>query len=135
MMKSFRDPVTNVLKARGSVAANAPGDLARDEPDGFALEPGKWRLVGDAWQGYDVVSVPDRVLNAQARLQLIVAGKLAAVNAAVAAMPGAQGDAARVEWDYRPTIERHHPLVLALAPALGWTDADLDALFIAAATL
>lgn len=48
-MQSFRDPVTGVLKAYGFAAANAPGDLAQDEADDFALEPGKWKLVAGAW--------------------------------------------------------------------------------------
>lgn len=47
-MKSFRDPVTGILKAWGYAGSNG-NDLARDEPDGFSLEPGKWKLVGDEW--------------------------------------------------------------------------------------
>ena len=53
-MNSFRDPVTGVLKAFGCVDFNAEGDLVREEPDGFDLEPGKWQLEGDQW----VVAVP-----------------------------------------------------------------------------
>jgi len=51
MKKSFRDPVTNVLKAHGFVKSNAPGDLDRDEPDDFALEAGEWQFdfVFDNW--------------------------------------------------------------------------------------
>lgn len=110
-MNSFRDPITNVLKARGHVATNAPGDVARAEAEGFALEPGKWRMVNDVWQAYTTApTVPASVPMAQARLQLLAAGKLAAVNAVVAAMPGPQGDAARIEWEFRPTVERQHPL-------------------------
>lgn len=48
-MKSFRDPVTNILKAFGSADSNAPGDIARDEPEGFNLSPGKWQFVGGVW--------------------------------------------------------------------------------------
>lgn len=47
-MKSFRDPVTDVLQAWGNVDSNG-SDVARDESDDFSLEPGKWRLVGDQW--------------------------------------------------------------------------------------
>jgi len=51
MKKSFRDPVTNVLKAYGFTKSNAPGDLDRDEPDDFALEAGEWQFdfVLDDW--------------------------------------------------------------------------------------
>lgn len=53
-MKSFRDPVTGVLRAWGYAASNGD-DTARDEPDDFNLEPGKWRLEGGEW----VVVAPD----------------------------------------------------------------------------
>lgn len=49
MKRSFRDPVTNVLKGWGYVESNGD-DLPRDEADDFNLEPGKWQLVGDEWQ-------------------------------------------------------------------------------------
>lgn len=49
MMKSFRDPATGVLKAFGYCDENAPGDLAREEPDDFHLEPGKWQFVDGEW--------------------------------------------------------------------------------------
>lgn len=49
---SFRDPVTNVLKAHGFVATNSPGDLARKESDDFNLEPGLWRFDGVSWVHY-----------------------------------------------------------------------------------
>jgi hypothetical protein len=49
MKKTFRDPSTNILKAHGYAQANQVGDLVRDEPDDFALEPGKFRWNGTAW--------------------------------------------------------------------------------------
>lgn len=51
-MKSFRDPVTDVLRSYGYADSNGD-DLAREEPDEFNLEPGKWQLVGDEWQPYE----------------------------------------------------------------------------------
>lgn len=57
MKKSFRNPVTNVLTAWGYAASNGD-DLARDEPDDFDLEPGRWRLESDQW-----VAVPPDVAN------------------------------------------------------------------------
>lgn len=59
-MKSFRDPITNVLKASGFVATNDPGDLVRDESDTFNLEPGKWQ-----WNGAQWVAIPQATLDAQ----------------------------------------------------------------------
>jgi len=79
--------------------------------------------------------VPEVVTMRQARLALLGAGLLAQVNTAVANMPGADGDAARIEWEFSSTVERHRPLVLSLITALGLTDAQLDELFRQAAAL
>jgi hypothetical protein len=79
--------------------------------------------------------VPEVVTMRQARLALLGAGLLAQVNTAVANMPGTDGDAARIEWEFSSTVERHRPLVLSLITALGLTDAQLDELFRQAAAL
>jgi len=71
----------------------------------------------------------------QARLVLHAAGKLAAVEVAVSAMPEPPREAARITWDYSQTVERRNPFVVMLAAQLGMSDADLDALFVAAAEL
>lgn len=81
------------------------------------------------------IGVPEAVTMRQARLALVQSGMLTQVNTAVANMPGAQGDAARIEWEFSSTVERHRPLVQALGAALGLTDAQLDDLFRLAATL
>lgn len=77
-------------------------------------------------------TVPAEVTMRQARLALFGAGKLAAVDAAINAMSEPQKTAARIAWEYSGTVQRRQPLVLALAPSLGLTDAQIDALFIAA---
>ena len=46
---SFRDPLTQVLKAHGFVTTNAPGDIQHPEDDAFNLEPGRWRWDGSTW--------------------------------------------------------------------------------------
>jgi len=81
------------------------------------------------------LGVPQVVTMRQARLALVQSGLLPQVNTAVAAMPGAQGDAARIEWEFSSTVERHRPLVQALGAALGLTESQLDDLFRLAATL
>jgi hypothetical protein len=50
-------------------------------------------------------------------------------------MTGTAGDAARIEWDYSSSVKRTQPLVLQMGAALGLTSAQLDQLFITAATL
>lgn len=79
--------------------------------------------------------VPAEVTMRQARLALLQAGKLAAVDAAINGMSEPQKTAARIEWEYSGTVKRQQPLVLALAPALGLTAAQLDALLVAAESL
>lgn len=79
--------------------------------------------------------IPAFVTMRQARLALLGAGMLAQVNAAVAAMTGVQGDAARIEWEYSQEVQRGKALVQALGPALGLSAAQLDALFVAAKAL
>ena len=83
----------------------------------------------------EVVAVPEVVTMRQARLALLGAGLLAQVNTAVANMPGAEGDAARIEWEYAKEVRRDSPLVAALSAAFGLTDAQLDDLFTEGAKL
>lgn len=77
--------------------------------------------------------VPVQVTMRQARLSLRAAGLLAAVEAAINAMPEPAQTDARISWDYSSTVERTNPLVLALGPALGLSAEQLDALFLDAA--
>lgn len=82
----------------------------------------------------DENGVPLSVPMAAARIALSRAGKLAAVSAALAAIPGQPGEEAQAWWEYSSRVERNHPTVLAMTPLIG-TSADVDALFIAAATI
>ncbi len=76
--------------------------------------------------------VPEAVTARQARLALLGAGLDDAVDQALAALPGAEGKAARIEWEYALEIRRDSPLIAALAPALGLTSEQVDDLFRAA---
>ena len=68
-------------------------------------------------------------------LHLRLSGAGAAVDAAIDAMPEPQKSAARIEWEYAAEVRRDNDFVAGLAPALGMTDAQVDALFVAAAAL
>lgn len=81
------------------------------------------------------VPVITSVTMRQARLALLQQGLLTQVNNAVASMPGAQGDAVRIEWEFSSTVERNRPLVQSLSATLGMTSQQLDDLFALAATL
>ncbi|CAJ49088.1 hypothetical protein ACLQ9F_11885 [Bordetella avium] len=78
---------------------------------------------------------PTSVTMRQARLALLKLGLLAQVNAAVASVPGEEGEAARIEWQFAGSVERGSELVEALSQALGWSSAQLDELFELAITL
>ena len=79
--------------------------------------------------------VPQSVTMRQARLALLAANMLTAVNTAIANMPGSEGEAARIEWEYAQEARRDSPLVAALSVALGLTDETLDNLYKVAAGL
>lgn len=90
--------------------------------DQSAIDAENERLLG-IWRRGAVVDMT------QARLALLAVGKLADVDAAIAAMSEPQRTAAQIEWEYRPRIWRLSPLVIGLMPALGIDDAGMDQLF------
>ena len=67
----------------------------------------------------------------QARLALLDAGLLDAVNAGIGAMP----QAVQIEWEFAATVDRASHLVATLAGALELDDAALDTLFTQGASL
>lgn len=79
--------------------------------------------------------VPSAVTMRQARLALLGAGLLPTVQAAIAALPSPQKEAAEIEWEYAQEVQRNHGLVPSMAQALGMSEAQIDDLFIAAAAL
>ena len=81
------------------------------------------------------IAVPQIVTMRQARLALLGAGKLTDVDNAINALPSPAKEAAQIEWEYSQEVNRQNGLVSQLAPLLGMTEADLDALFVAGAAL
>lgn len=73
--------------------------------------------------------VPTVVTNAQARAALRAAGLLPAVQSAINSSSPDIQDA----WEYSPTLHRDSVLLAALGAQLGLTEAQIDALFVAAA--
>lgn len=74
--------------------------------------------------------IPKTVSMRQARLALYQVGKLAAVTSAI----NAAGEEAKLTWEYSSEVNRYDGLVPAMAASLGMTQADLDNLFLLAAT-
>jgi hypothetical protein len=111
-------------------------------PDQFAVGAIGNSDIGDRWTGSSFVKppapptpVPDSIAMWQARVALSRAGKLALIQPAIDALPEPAKTEANIQWEYSNTVQRHNGFVSQLAPALGLTDAQIDALFIAGAAL
>ena len=110
-------------------------------PDAVCV-PADTGSIGWLWDGETLSapppeppSVPSAVTMRQARLALLGAGLLDDIDAAINGLPSPQKEAARIEWEYSQEVQRHNGFVSVLAPMLGLTEAQTDALFIAAAGL
>jgi hypothetical protein len=78
--------------------------------------------------------IPAEVTMRQARLALLDAELLDDVAGALAAITDEkERKTAQIEWEYSPTVRRASPWIASLQGGLGITDAQVDALFIAAA--
>jgi hypothetical protein len=75
--------------------------------------------------------IPQVVTAAQAQIAITNAGYMSAVEAVIAAAPVT----AQIAWAKATTFARPSPTIAAIASALGWTGAQVDALFIAAAAI
>lgn len=73
--------------------------------------------------------IPSVVTMRQARLAMLAAGRLADVDAAIAALPSPDKEAVQIEWEYAAEVRRDHAWVQQLGDAL---ELDLDALFVSA---
>lgn len=98
--------------------------------------------IGWLWDGQQfsqppaVQAPPPSVVSMrQARLALLQIGKLADVDAAIAALPSPSKEAAKIEWEYAAEVSRDSTLMKQLAAAIGLDDTALDALFTLAHTL
>jgi hypothetical protein len=78
------------------------------------------------------VAVPQEVTRRQIFLALLATSS-SLTRAAIRG--GLVDEAALIEFDEAITFKRTHPLVAALASSLGLSDAEVDAIFIAAAAL
>lgn len=81
------------------------------------------------------IKAPQTVTMRQARLALLDAGLLEAVQTSVATMPSAEGERARIDWEYALEVRRDWPLISYMAGDLGLTDEQVDGLFVAAAAI
>jgi len=98
-----------------------------------SFEVQAWMAQGKTPKPADPIAtpIPSSLTMRQARLALLGAGLLDAVQAGVSVMP----QAAQIEWGHATTVERASPLVATLAASLGLNSEALDALFSAGAAL
>lgn len=109
---------------------------------------GQWVACGDAgpgwtYDGSDFAQPPAPPAPAfvpvvsmrQARLALLAASKLTAVEAAINGLAEPAKSRARIEWDFATEVRRDWPLLVTLAGEMGLSAAEVDALFAAAAAL
>ena len=99
----------------------------RPSPEHVAHEDGSWVLPP--------ASVPQSVTMRQARQAMLYSGILTQVDALIAAMPGEEGESARIDWNHARDVKRDWPLIAVLGPQLGLTEQQIDDLFIYAATV
>lgn len=71
----------------------------------------------------------------QARMALLQAGKYAAAEAAIAALPEPQRQAAQLAWEFKTVVSRDGQLLNAIAAALGLSPSQVDDLFAAATAI
>lgn len=120
-----------------AVAADLPGHHAERVLQVLGTDPAK--ALQALVNGEDLPPMPPRVpreiANWRARAVLELAGLLPAVEAAIAGMGGPDGIVVRHAWQSGAPLARKGPTVSALAPALGLSDEQVDAMFIQAAQL
>jgi hypothetical protein len=105
-------------------------------------QTGYLELIGGTitWTTRPVPQLPDSlppsiITMRQARQALYQAGLLDQANSFIAAIPGSDGDKARIAWEYAGDVERANPLVAQIAASIGLTDQQLDDLFTLGASL
>ena len=97
---------------------------------------------GDTWRTtYEVLTrdpfpfgIP-AITPRQLRLSLYQKGLLTGVEAALASLPEPQKSGAAIEWEYSSQFLRDHPMVNAIASALGVDSKTLDEIFINGSSL
>lgn len=79
--------------------------------------------------------VPQSITMRQARLALLAHNKLGDIQATIDNLPSPMKEQTQIEWEYASDVEITNPLIVQLMSALGFTENDIDNLFIEASKL
>lgn len=130
---------TNPAIPAGVVEINADDHaLLVEYPDGWRWQNGSLVVYAPPPLTPEEARAAMRSLTArQLRLGLLDAGiSPSAVSATIGGMPaGPDKDKAQIEWEYATTFNRTHPLIETVGGALGLTDQQIDAMWLAAVSL
>jgi hypothetical protein len=156
---AMTEKIVSQLDAAGYFVAGVVADESPLEPGVFLLPGGSIDVApptipegkvalwqGESWafvnppatlpdQDPPIHGVPQVVTMRQARLALLSAGLLAAVESVIDALESPQKETARIVWEYAQEVRRTDPLVQMLAPALNLSEEAIDSLFTVAAGL
>lgn len=105
---------------------------------GATYNPPSGEWTGGIWVDEaepDQPAVPAAVSMRQARLALLNAGLLHHVDAAIDLLPEPDRTAAQIEWEYAQEVRRASPTAALVGAALELDEAQVDNLFMQAATL
>lgn len=95
-----------------------------------------WVYSGGVFKPPASTLVPSEITMRQARLVLDAANLIDPIDATIAAIADpAKKRQAKIEWEYSNTVQRHNGFVSLLAPALGLSEAQIDAMFVAGVAL
>ena len=122
----FTDAATGASIPYAQWLTGSAYDAWKADPESLDALIADWETLA-VNQYYDASTITPR----QARLALLSAGLLDAVEAYVVTQPRA----VQVEWEFANQIRRDWPPVVNAASALGLTNAHVDALFATAARL
>jgi hypothetical protein len=107
-----------------------------EPPEGYSVLPDD--ELPENWQKFvEPNIVPQSISARQIRLWLIKNGfSLSDIEIAINSIQDqAVRDMTLVEWEYAPYVERNHPMVSAIANALGLNNEQIDTSFIEASRL
>ena len=72
----------------------------------------------------------------QMRIALVMSGiSISNIEAVINSLPEPDQSVVRITWEYSVEFQRNNPLIASMGPALGLTTAQIEQLFILAATL